>query len=378
MTYMQKYFLYTICTGLAAMSLLLYSCNKKDGTPPAPTGGSLTNLTAHPDSALPGTLVNVKGSGLQGVVSVQFGTVSATINPSYNTESDLLIFVPNNAGYGQQSITLTNGLGTTAQINFRVIQPAPTITSVNPLSAKVGDTVTVTGTFYRNIISVMLGSQVAQVIDSTSANILRFKVPAGVVAGLVTVKTAGGTAVSTATITTEQALIIADFDGAGIRTDGNSWYSYGDMTSKAVASSNPAPIQGNFLKAIPQTTNTAGYAGVSTYTATSGSQTFGLTSAVAATNIKFDANSNGYNTTQVQVIVEDESAQNYNRVVSINWNGWQTVVINCADLYVGYGTTAQTPATALVPSKIKTIKFHFINYAGNASEVNLDNIRFTY
>lgn len=368
-----KKFLVHIC--LLALVALAAGCTKNTGDAPAPSGGSLSSLKANPDSALPNTLINIKGSGLQGLVSVKFDTVTSVINPVYNTETNLLVYVPSNAKYGVQKITLTNGLGGTAQISFKVIQPAPVISSIAPLSARPGDTVTITGSFFRNILSVLLGAVTAQVVDSSSASALKFKVPTGVSAGLVTVTTLGGTAVSTATVTTETALLIADFDGGGIRPDGNSWYSYGDMTSKTIANSSPAAIAGNFIKAVSKTTSTAGYAGISTYTAASGSQLLGLTTPATATYIKFDANSNGYSSTQLQVNLGDAAGNNFNRVVNISWTGWQTVSIKLSDFYFGYGTDA---SQTVDPSQITTVKFHFNNYVGNQSEANLDNIRFTY
>jgi hypothetical protein len=364
-------------TGLLAaiVIVLAIGCKKNSGDPPAPSGGSLSSLKANPDSALPGTLINVSGSGLQGLVKVTFDTVNSVINPVYNTESNLLIYVPTSAKYGVQKINLTNGVGGKAQINFKVIQPAPVISSIAPLSAKVGDTVTVTGSYFRNIVTVLLGAVPALVVDSSSTSVLKFKVPSGVAAGLVTITTRGGTAVSTATVTTETALLIADFDGGGLRPDGASWYSYGDMTSKTVVNSNPTAISGNFIKAVAATTGTSGYGGISTYTASSGSQLLGLTSPATTTYIKFDANSNGYTGTQIQVNLGDASGNNFNRIVAINWNGWQTVSIKLSDFYFGYATDA---SQTVVPSQITTVKFHFNNYVGNQSEVNLDNIRFTY
>jgi hypothetical protein len=160
-----------------------------------------------------------------------------------------------------------------------------------------------------------------------------------------------------------------------LRPDGSSWYSYGDMTSKSVVNSNPTAISGNFIKAVSQTTSTAGYAGISTYTAASGSQLLGLTTPATATYIKFDANSNGYTGTQLQVNLGDAASNNFNRVINVNWTGWQTVTIKLSDFYFGYGTDA---SKVVDPTQITTVKFHFNNYVGNQSEVNLDNIRFTY
>lgn len=358
--------------------MLAISCQKNSGDPPAPSGGSLTGLQANPDSALPGTLIDLNGSGLQGLVKVGFDTVDAAFNPVYNTATDLLIYVPANARYGMQEITLTNGLGGTARVGFKVVQPAPLITSIAPLSSSVGDTVTITGSYFRNILSVLLGAVPVQIIDSSSSSAIQFIVPSGVAAGLITINTAGGSYTYTATFTAERAILIADFDGGGLRPDGASWYSYGDMSSKIVTNTNPAPISGNFLQAMPLATNASGYAGVSTYTASSGSQIFGLTSAEATTYLKFDANSNGYTNTQLQVNIGDVNGNNFDYMVNVSWSGWQTVSISLADFYVGYGTTPQTPSTLLVPANITTVKFHFLNYLNNPEQINLDNIRFSY
>ncbi len=372
---MKKTFLFNISLLAAILIALSISCKKNSGDPPAATGGSLSSLKALPDSALPGTLININGSGLQGLVKVNFDTVNSVFNPVYNTETNLLVYVPSNAKYGVQKITLTNGIGGTAQISFKVIQPAPVITTISPLSASPGDTVSITGNYFRNIVSVMLGAVVARIEDSSSSTTLKFIVPSGVAAGLVTVITLGGVAVSTATLTAERAILIADFDGGGSRPDGNSWYSYGDMSSKVLASSNPAPISGNFIQAVPLTTGSSGYAGISTYTASSGSQTLGLTSTASSTYIKFDANNNGYSATQIQVNLGDASGNNFNRVIAVNWTGWQTVAIKLSDFYFGYGTDN---SQVVDPTQVTTVKFHFVNYVGNQEQINLDNIRFTY
>ena len=375
---MKRNHLLTISLLIMTMGFLSISCKKNSGDPPAPSGGSLTNVAAKPDSALPGTLIDINGAGLQGIESAKFDTVTSVINPVYNTSTNLLVYVPSSPVYGWQNITLRNGLGGSVQIRFKVIQPAPTITAVAPLSALVGDTVTITGSYFKNIVTVLAGAIPATVVDSSSAAVLKFIIPAGFSSGLVTVVTAGGTITSTTTLATEKSLLIADFDGGGSRPDGTAWYMYGDMSSKTVTNSNPAPISGNFIQAIAKTTSSAGYGGISTYTVSSGPQTLGLTTTAANTNIKFDANSNGYTNTQVQVNLGDVNGNNYNLVFNANWSGWQTVTLNLANFYFGYGNTAQTPATLLVPANITTVKFHFLNYVGNQSEINLDNIRFTF
>lgn len=346
------------------------SCKKDNVAMPS-------GLSINPSRALPGTFVTITGTDIQDIVSIKFDTATATISSVFNTSTALFTNVPDNVHYGPQIVTLTNRAGNKATVNFTVIQPAPTITSFAPSGGAIGDTITIVGTTLQNITSLTLGGVSCIIIDSSSTTRLRFKIPIGAVTGLLTLTTLGGTATSVSLLNVgERALLIADFDGGGIRPDGASWYSYagapGTMT-KTITNTNPAPTSGNFLKAVGG--SGGNYAGLSTYTV-GGNEQFGLTSPASSSFIKFSVNNNGYANTQIQVIVQvgtaGASADNYAATVVVNGTGWNTMSVRLSDMLNNYGT-----GTALTnPSAITTLKFHFNQSA--AGEMDIDNVRIAY
>lgn len=353
----------------ALMIVLLASC-KKDDKVVTPSG-----LRTEPGTALPGAFVTIFGSNMQDIVSIKFGNTDAVFSPIYNTKDNIFTTVPANALYGKQKITIVNKSGQTASLDFVVKQPFPIINSFTPESGPVGDIITISGNYFRNIKSVAIGgTQVTEITDSTLVNRLSFKIPTGASSGLLTVVTAGGSVSSTNVLSVgERAVLIADFDGGGIRPNGLSWYTAGDMTSRTVVDANPAPFTGHFMKLIPNTSSTAGYAGVQNYDLSSGTQTFGITTSAANTTLKFEVNNNGKTGTVLQVIVAYGSG-NYAKNVNISGTGWNTIAIPLADLKSGYGSGTDIPN----PSLITTIKFFFQGYATAAMEANIDNVRFAY
>lgn len=362
------------CAMLCILATTIYTGCKKE------TNNTPGNLSASPAAALPETFITLSGSDIQDIVSIKFDTTTASFSSVFNTANTIFTNVPTNPKFGHQVITITNRAGKTATVDFTVIQPAPVISSFNPSNAPEGDTVTLTGTMLTNIGAVYIGSTKAIITDSSSRTQLKIKIPAGAASGLLSVVTMGGTAYSASLLTVgERALLVADFDGAGVRPNGSSWYSYGDMNTKTVASSNPNPTSGNFYKASPNATSSAGYAGISTYALGSGAETFsGLTSSTAVTKLKFDVNNNGKTGTVLQVIVQetttDNNANNYAKTININGSGWNTISIPLTEMFNNYGGGTLNPT----PANLTKVKFHFSGYNGVPMEANIDNVRFTY
>lgn len=361
------------CAVLCILAATIYTGCKKDTIP---TPG---NLSVNPAAALPETFVTITGSEMEDIVSIKFDTTTASFSSVFNTGSAIFTNVPTNPKFGDQVITITNRDGRSATVNFTVLQPAPVINSFTPGNAPVGDTVTLSGSMFTNISGVYIGNVKAIIIDSSSRTSLKIKIPTGAASGLISIVTMGGTAYSASALTVgERAYLIADFDGGGLAPDGNSWYAYGDIDSKSVASSNPAPLAGNFIKAIAKTASTAGYAGISTYSLTTPNQTFGMTSTTAATTLKFDVNNNGKTATSLQVIVQetttDNNSTNFAKTIAINGTGWNTIAIPLTTMFNNYGGGTVNP----VPANITKVKFHFSGYGANAMEANIDNVRFTY
>lgn len=361
------------CTVLCILATILYTGCKKD------TIHTPGNLSVDPASALPETFITITGSDMDDIVSIQFDTSTASFSSVFNTGSAIFTNVPANPKFGPQMITITNRSGQTATVNFTVLQPAPVINSFTPGNVPIGDTVTLNGSMFTNISGVYIGNVKAIIVDSSSRTQLKFKVPASAASGLLSIVTMGGTAYSAGAITIgERAYLVADFDGGGLAPDGNSWYSYGDISSKTIVNSNPAPKAGNFLKAIPLMPGSTTYAGVSTYSLSTPGQTFGMTSATAATTLKFDVNNNGKTATVLQVIVQetttDANATNFAKTITVNGSGWNTIAIPLTDMLNNYGGGPLSPD----PAKLTKVKFHFQGYSTNAMEANIDNVRFTY
>ena len=361
------------CTVFCILATILYTgCKKED----VPTPG---NLSVSPAAALPEAFITISGSEIQDIVSIKFDTATASFSSVFNTGSAIFTNVPVNPKFGPQQITITNRDGKKATVDFTVMQPAPVITSFNPGNAPEGDTVTITGTMFTNINGVYIGTVKAIIIDSSSRTQLKIKVPAGAASGLLSIVTWGGTTYSSGPLTIgERAYLISDFDGGGLATDGDAWYSVGQMTSKTVASSNPNPKSGNFLKAIPQQPASKTYAGVSTPVLGTANQTFGMTSTTAGTTLKFDVNNNGQTATILQVIVQettvDDGTTNFAKDIPINGTGWNTIAIPLTQLLNNYGGGPLTPD----PAKITKVKFFFQNYHLSPMEADIDNVRFAY
>jgi hypothetical protein len=157
-----------------------------------------------PTQAAVGATVTITGNNFRTTSKVQFnGRNAITFNVLSPTQ--LTVVVPAGATTGRISVSNTWGSGTSAG-NFTVI-PAPTITSFTPAAGTRGVTaVTVTGTGLNFVTSASLVQGVTVVpvvITSLTATQLRFTIPAGMNAGLFTIRanSLGGTANSAGALT---------------------------------------------------------------------------------------------------------------------------------------------------------------------------------
>jgi hypothetical protein len=78
-----------------------------------------------------------------------------------------------------------------------ILLPPPTISSFTPTSGKVGTPVTITGTNFFNVQSVMFNGASASSFSLTSPTTLTTTVPPAATSGPISITTAGGTATST-------------------------------------------------------------------------------------------------------------------------------------------------------------------------------------
>lgn len=147
-----------IITTLAFSTL---SCKKDSDGSPQYAAGTPALTSVSPVEGQGGTMLTLSGSGLGEIRSAIFssGNVPAAITSTLNTDTHLLIRVPDTAVGGDQKLILTNSLGKSVEIAFKVIA-LPIMTTVYPPEFETGSTVTITGNNLDDVTNV--------VIDGTS------------------------------------------------------------------------------------------------------------------------------------------------------------------------------------------------------------------
>ena len=144
----------------------------------------------NPTSGAIGATVTITGSNFgatQGTVS--FNGTAATV--SSWTATSIAVTVPAAATTGNVSVTVS---GVTVNAGTFTVLPRPTITSLNPASAAVGATVTITGTNFgatRGTSTLTFNGTPATSISSWSATSITAVVPNGATSGSVVVTVSG-------------------------------------------------------------------------------------------------------------------------------------------------------------------------------------------
>jgi hypothetical protein len=127
-----------------------------------------------PASAGKGGTVTIKGIGFAGTTAVSFGGIAAT---SFTAVSDSVLTAVVGAGSSGQ-IAITTPDGTDFAPNFIFI-PGPVITSINPSTAILGSSVTITGTNFTGATAVSFGGAAATSFTVNSATSITAIVGAG-------------------------------------------------------------------------------------------------------------------------------------------------------------------------------------------------------
>ena len=150
-----------------------------------------TVMSLDPVSAPVGSQVTVSGDNLTGA-TVTVGGVAASIADGA-TDSSFTFIVPE-LPIGATTVVVTTDGGNVSS-DFTVAPPVPTVTSVDPMSGKVGDTVTISGTNLTNS-TVTVGGVAAAIADGASDSSLTFTIPDVAVGLTSVVLTADGGTVS--------------------------------------------------------------------------------------------------------------------------------------------------------------------------------------
>jgi RHS repeat-associated protein len=157
-------------------------------------GGTLTLTISSAVAAGPGGLTVTLTTSGTGQVTIQ----PSVVIPEGLTSADVPLTA---TAPGSVTVTASAPLRIPATSTLTIPVPPPTITGFSPLSGKLGDVITITGTNFVSVQAVTFNGVPASSFTVTSATTLIATVPATVPTGKLGVATAAGTALSAADFT---------------------------------------------------------------------------------------------------------------------------------------------------------------------------------
>ncbi len=353
-----------------AVCLLFMGC---EDTPPPPVIDSVD-----PTFGPAETLVTFEGTNLANIKEVTFSGQVVNFNTAYNSDNALLMRIPTNVPLGEHEVVLTTP-GGSVSTNFRVALDPPEIFGIDPPVASSGDVVSIYGKNFFEPLEVYFFDSIQASILVSSPDSLMVQVPEGIEKGRVTVVANGGVALSPVDFFSVNEILVNDFDGNGMRAQTNQWIFVGEIDQNAlnaVHSSNPDPINDNFLKLSGQDNlDISWIGGVQSNFGFPGDEfeTFGITTGPGNTLLEMDINSNGHNATHIILILLENggSPNDFTHQLKVEHDGWDR-------LSVPLNRFKDINDIIVDPSKVRTLKIHLIDEEDSNTqlEINVDNISF--
>lgn len=210
--------------GLAALALGLSSCDKVDypdrfrateGVPEVYSvryaDRDLTITGAYMDE-----IICLLGKNLRSVNELWFNDQKATLNTSYITDNTLIVSVPKVLPKVQtDKMYLVNTAKDTVKVDFKVLPPVPVVSAMSFEYALPGETVTVTGNYFYEPITVEFTGAEATQISNITFNSFDVVIPEGAQPGKVKVITESGTGQSAFMYQDNRGLLFTFDDARG-------------------------------------------------------------------------------------------------------------------------------------------------------------------
>jgi len=279
------------------------------------------------------TLITVEGMHFETVEYINFDeNVAANFNPSFGTDNALLFRVPANAILGENTIRIGTE-GGEVTFPFRVTLLPPEVNDFNPKSANEGDIVSITGENFFEPLEVLFFDSIPGNILFAAEDSLVVEVPAGVQKGQIKVKANGGDSFTNEVFFSTTDILVNDFDGNGLRASTNMWLFYGNVDQNsfnAVHSSDPEPVEGNFLKISGKDPGTVWVGGTENHSwDTEVFDVFPIESDIDNTFLDVDLNSNGQDKTYLIIVLVERngSSNDFTQTIQVDWDGWDNVSI---------------------------------------------------
>jgi hypothetical protein len=231
-SFMKNIWLFTIITIM--VGALATSCEDDDevnGGKPVIHYVRVTNPNSS-DSLLGGAylgnLVAIMGDNLGGLRELYFNDRKAALNPTYITNTTVLVNVPSAAPVeATDKMTLTFRNGSQLVYDFVVRIPPPEVYSMDLEYVAEGDVAGINGRYFFDVTPVKVeftaedGGFVQGTVTATAENRLEVVVPAGASSGPIRVTTNFGSVLSSLHFRDERNIII-NFDDAG-KTPTGAW-----------------------------------------------------------------------------------------------------------------------------------------------------------
>jgi hypothetical protein len=223
------------------------SCKKEDlpnGGQPRITYVRVTNPKSADSllvGAAQGNLIAIIGENLGTAQSMWFNNQPATLNPTYVTNTSILVNVPSPI-----PTVITNKLkiyfanGDSLLYNFEVQISKPSITSMTSEYVNTGDVATINGNFFYAPLTVKFTGGVSGTVASVTDKVLQIRVPAGAQPGPITVTTNFGETKSDFWFRDNRNIFISSDPWEG-------WNGSGFVVTTP-GPSDPPKINGNYIR----------------------------------------------------------------------------------------------------------------------------------
>ena len=168
--------------GVAALAWQIAACGGGGGTsaPASLPQSSVTVASIAPTQALIGSTVTVAGSGLAGVTTVRVG--AGSVEPASTGDQQLTFVLPATATSAPVQVEGADFTATSGQ-TLQVLLPS--LTSVNPQRAFVGDSVVITGTGLDAVQQIRFSGAKPVSFTRTGPDTLRVSIPPSAVSGAI-------------------------------------------------------------------------------------------------------------------------------------------------------------------------------------------------
>ncbi|WP_420582287.1 IPT/TIG domain-containing protein [Reichenbachiella sp.] len=149
---------------LVLLATFTISCDEEDDEAGVPIP-SITSIS--PDSVEPGDNITIVGTDLGDAISVTFNEVAAETIVS-NSATEIVATVPENASTGKVAVATTGGIAISEADLTVVVVGAVVVEKIEPISAQVGENITITGVDMETVSSVKIGDVEATIVSTTA------------------------------------------------------------------------------------------------------------------------------------------------------------------------------------------------------------------